>query len=262
MAPPRKPSLSPIAAVVVISVAVVGYFVGLQSPMNPTTAESASEISEHVTHSHIEEHGPVVPATAYNEMESLTAGLGSRSILEQLKSDIDPLAKIEIAPEDKRAALAMRDRNRAFNGAPPTVPHPIEQMSSASCAACHTTGVKTASLRISRMSHSFLANCTQCHVESAPQHMAAKLFGENEFVGVEAPYEGPRAYAGAPPQIPHSTWMRSDCMSCHGYAGLQGIRTTHPWRQNCQQCHAPSAQLDQTLLAAEPQFLSPPTISN
>jgi cytochrome c-type protein NapB len=49
-------------------------------------------------------------------------------------------------------------------------------------------------------------------------------------------------------------------MSCHGYTGLQGIRTTHPWRQNCQQCHAPSATMNQTLLAAEPEFLPAPVL--
>jgi nitrate reductase (cytochrome), electron transfer subunit len=262
MATPQIPRIPPLAAAVVISVAVVGYFVGLQSPMNPTTADSATTIAEHVTHLDIPQDSPVVPATAYSEMAALTARLGSSSTLQQLKSDIDPLAEVKIEPGDKHRALAERGQNRAFNGAPPTIPHPIEQMSSATCVACHGDGVKTASLRVSRMSHQFLASCTQCHVESASQYMAAEPFRENEFVGIEAPYEGPRAYAGAPPQIPHSTWMRSDCMSCHGYAGLQGIRTTHPWRQNCQQCHAPSAELDQTLLAAEPQFLPPPPLSN
>jgi cytochrome c-type protein NapB len=54
--------------------------------------------------------------------------------------------------------------------------------------------------------------------------------------------------------------MRSDCMSCHGYEGRLGIRTTHPWRNSCQQCHAPSAAMEQTLLTAEPHFLPGPKI--
>lgn len=258
----RSAKIRPLVAAVVISVAVVGYFVGLQSPMNPATTDSAAAISEHVAHLDIEEDSTVAPATAYSDMADLTARRGSYSNLQELKSPIDPMAEFEIEPGEKRVALEMRERNRAFNGAPPTIPHPIEQLSSVACVACHGDGFKTASFRISRMSHPFMTNCTQCHVESAPQHLAAELFGENEFVGAQAPYEGPRAYPGAPPQIPHSTWMRSDCMSCHGYAGLNGIRTTHPWRRNCQQCHAPSAELDQTLFAAEPQFLPPPSISH
>ena len=32
------------------------------------------------------------------------------------------------------------------------------------------------------------------------------------------------------------------------------------FEQNCQQCHAPSSELDQTLLVSEPGFLSAPEI--
>lgn len=258
----RKPGITLLVAIVVISLAVVGYFVGLQSPMNPATAESATGLSEHVPHTIAEGDSEVTPATWYRDMASETTRLAYHSSLEELKSSFDPLAEVKIEPHDKRVALAKRDQNRAYNGAPPTVPHPTSQLSSASCVACHGEGALTASLRIPRMSHNFLTNCTQCHVVNAPQHMTANLFRESDFVGLEAPNEGPRSYAGAPPQIPHSTWMRSDCMSCHGYTGLQGIRTTHPWRRNCLQCHAPSATLNQSLLAAEPLFLSPPNISD
>lgn len=251
-----------LVAIIVISLAVVGYFVGLQSPMNPTTSESITTLSEHMPPSTSEDETGAIPATWYQDMASLTVERGYRSTLAELNSKIDPLAEVKIDANDKSIALAKREQNRAFNGAPPTVPHPTEQISSASCVACHGEGAITVSLRIPRMSHNFLSNCTQCHVENAPQQSTDVLFRENDFVGLEAPNEGPRSYAGAPPQIPHSTWMRSDCMSCHGYAGLQGIRTTHPWRQNCQQCHAPSATLNQTLLASEPQFLTPPSISD
>lgn len=255
----RQPSVTPLVAFIVISLAVVGYFVGLQSPMHPTLSESKSVPVDH-QQPHAEDNGDIPPATAYSEM-ALVTHLTAPSSLKDLKSDIDPLAEVKIEPGDKQLALAERAHNRAFNGAPPTVPHPVDQMSTASCIACHTEGAKTVSLRIPRMSHKFLAACTQCHVESNPRHMPAATFRKNHFAGLEAPTAGPRSFTGAPPQIPHTTWMRSDCMSCHGYVGLQGLRTTHPWRHNCQQCHAPSAALDQTLLTAEPQFLAPPTIS-
>jgi cytochrome c-type protein NapB len=39
--------------------------------------------------------------------------------------------------------------------------------------------------------------------------------------------------------------MRDDCMSCHGPQGLFGLRTPHPDRQSCLQCHVPNAELDQ-----------------
>ncbi|MBK6532709.1 MAG: hypothetical protein IPF99_24875 [Deltaproteobacteria bacterium] len=43
--------------------------------------------------------------------------------------------------------------------------------------------------------------------------------------------------------------MRGRCESCHGVLS-QGIRSTHPWRESCTQCHAPSAALDQRPMAA------------
>lgn len=261
---------------VVISAAVVGYFVGLQSPMNPAAIfERTNRVGEapfDPLHSssvydlkteNRKLKTDILRATHYANMG---AALDSqkriyRTSLADLKRNFDPQAEIKITPEQKAFALALREQNRAFNGAPPTIPHAIEQMSAESCMACHGEGFKSESLRISKMSHQFLANCTQCHVENNPSHMTATLFRENNFVGLPAPKGGPRAFNGAPPMIPHSTWMRVNCMSCHGFASEQGIRTTHPWRQNCQQCHAPSSKLDQAPFDSEPKFLEPPNVN-
>lgn len=244
-------------AFVAVSVAVAGYFTGLQAPMKSRSVETRSLVAtDEVMHS--AETG-VVPATHYKNMGDVTRTQRSPNTqLTSLKANVDLLTEIKIDPQDKLAALKQRAKNRAFNGAPPTIPHPIDQRSDASCVACHTDGDLSRKLKIPRMSHAFLANCTQCHVENNPKHMAAVTFRESDFEGLEAPKGGPRAFKNAPPQIPHSTWMRSDCMSCHGLSGRFGIRTTHPWRNNCQQCHAPSATMDQTLLAAEPKFLPGP----
>ena len=250
-----------LAAFVVTSLAVVGYFTGLQSPMHspPTSEPSGVDVGKAKAAANSKDR--VIPATHYSKLAEATRGLRRHTQLISLKSTFDPLAEIEIDPEDKIASLRRREQNSAFNGAPPTIPHPIEQRSDVSCVACHGDGIKTETLRIPRMSHAMLTNCTQCHVERNSQHMTAVEFRENEFDGLPAPIEGRRSFSGAPPQIPHSTWMRSDCMSCHGYSGLHGIRTTHPWRNNCLQCHAPSAELDQTLLPEEPRFLPSPKIN-
>lgn len=260
MSKENRTKTTPLIAFVVLSVAVAGFFTGLQAPMNVTTSSSPRPIDLDESESTDASEVRVIPATRYMNMPRATRARRSVTRIASLKSTIDPLAEITIAPGEKLAALHQREQNRAFNGAPPTIPHPIEQRSDASCVACHTESAKSKSLRIPRMSHAFLTSCTQCHVESNPRHMTHFAFRENDFAGLKAPTAGPRAFQGAPPQIPHSTWMRSDCMSCHGYAGRQGIRTTHPWRTNCQQCHAPSASLDQTLLDAEPQFLPGPQI--
>jgi cytochrome c-type protein NapB len=96
------------------------------------------------------------------------------------------------------------------------------------------------------MSHSHLSNCTQCHIESSRSDLPfAAEFPETGFVGVYRAGPGERASPGAPPTIPHHTWMRENCTSCHGLVTRSGTRTTHPWLTNCAQCHAPSAALDQ-----------------
>jgi nitrate reductase (cytochrome), electron transfer subunit len=251
-----------LVAFVVASLAVVGYFTGLQAPMRVTSPSTMGNDNDDREVSPAALGVGVLPATHYKDMAAVTRDRRTQTQLTSLKSSVDPLAEIQIDPQDKLAALYQRKQNRAFNGAPPTVPHPIEQQSDASCVACHQEGAMTQTLRIPRMSHTFLANCTQCHIENSPRHMPKASFRESEFVGLAAPVEGPRAFAGAPPQIPHSTWMRSDCLSCHGNEGRHGIRTTHPWRSSCQQCHVPSAEMDQSPLTAVPQFLPALEIRN
>lgn len=256
----RKPSRTLLIAFIVVSVAVVGFFTGLQGPMKITASDSASSRSSLPgMQSRPTEEG-VVRAAHYSEMAATSRTDMQQSHLTSLKSTVEPLAEFKITLEDKLMALEQRGRNRAFNGAPPTVPHSIDQQTDAACVACHQTGAVASTIRIPRMSHQFLTNCTQCHVESHSRHLPSALFRENPFAGLPAPTSGPRAFPGAPPQIPHTTWMRTDCMSCHGYEGRQGIRTTHPWRNNCQQCHTPAAAMEQTLMSAEPTFLPGPQI--
>jgi cytochrome c-type protein NapB len=64
---------------------------------------------------------------------------------------------------------------------------------------------------------------------------------ENDFDGLDAPGAGPRASIVAPPQLPHRVFMRENCDSCHGVNGRDPIRSSHPWRESCSQCHASSS---------------------
>jgi cytochrome c-type protein NapB len=95
--------------------------------------------------------------------------------------------------------------------------------------------------------HAHYDNCTQCHVVGADPRPngPATVLSESLFVGLDSPVRGERAWPGAPPTIPHATLMRGECTSCHGVGGRLGMRSPHPDRQNCQQCHAPSAALNQ-----------------
>ena len=66
-------------------------------------------------------------------------------------------------------------------------------------------------------------------------------FVVNNFVGLEQDLRrGPRLNPLAPPTIPHKTFMRENCTACHsGTAAREEIRTPHPERQRCRQCHVP-----------------------
>lgn len=158
----------------------------------------------------------------------------------------------EVERSEEMTAQALQDRaeHRAYEGAPPSVPHPIREKGYADCMACHGEGVKIDGKLATQMSHEYLTNCTQCHVPEtgsvpAPDSRYDELPLDNAFAGLKRWGEGQRAHPGAPPTNPHPMDMREDCMSCHGTLARPGIRTTHPWKTQCAQCHAPSATLEQ-----------------
>lgn len=155
-----------------------------------------------------------------------------------------------IAVADKFAArvAAMEDRAllRAFEGAPPVIPHPIAGLNVETCRACHAQGL-TAGDSVARMvSHTWLVACTQCHVEATSPIGDGAAMPGNDFVGLRASgYGGTRAWGGAPPVIPHTLFMRTNCVSCHGEHGYDGWRPDHLSRTNCVQCHTPAAGFEQ-----------------
>lgn len=242
--------------VAVIGMAFVGFVVGMRQG---ATVYVPSEI----------EHGPVaadptaVPAKSYRDFDRRRYGpnAGWQSTLADLaQPEVDLFAPVEWNEEARAILRAARDQRRAFEGAPPVVPHPIDQMTSTGCLACHGQGLTIAGIHAPAMSHELLHNCTQCHVEQVSPDLAPALAAPNLFVRHEMPLVGSRAWAGAPPTIPHPTFMRENCMSCHGATGPQAIRSTHPWRANCMQCHAPSALRDQAVFDDHGAFLPPPRI--
>lgn len=160
---------------------------------------------------------------------------------------VDVNAPVVQTEADRAAALAKRASRRAYEGAPPTIPHRIVQMGPPDCTACHATGLKVGQLVAPKMSHQMYSNCTQCHVVKVdPRPDAPKVESpENTFAGLSAWGKGTRAWPGAPPTIPHPTAMRPDCTSCHGPLGAVGLKTPHPYRQSCTQCHVPDASNDQ-----------------
>ena len=145
----------------------------------------------------------------------------------------------------EKTTAVLRAERRLYDGAPPVIPHaPL----GASCVACHnefgmdvpglgfappsphggTAGMKT-------QQEGGLARCQQCHVFQ----QKTEPFVGNVFVGLPQDLRrGRRLYDGAPPVIPHKTFMRENCLACHsGPAAREEIRTSHPERQRCRQCH-------------------------
>ncbi len=141
---------------------------------------------------------------------------------------------IEKTPPKGRAV------RRAYDGAPPVIPH---QNVGADCTRCHNReGLEVPGLGFSPPSPhaktaglSDLARCRQCHVF----RVTGEVFKQSEFVGMPQNLRrGARLYASAPPVIPHDVWMRENCAACHtGKAARESIRTSHPERTRCRQCH-------------------------
>ena len=160
--------------------------------------------------------------------------------------------ELPVASEaERQAAIESRAMRRAYDGAPPIIPHGIDTINSASCLSCHGKdgNLVIGGKRPAEISHPWVTNCTSCHVpddglRQITEPAATRLTVENTFSGKRSSGPGPRAYPTAPPVTPHPVWMRQNCMACHGPGREQAIRTSHPKRENCLQCHAPNATFD------------------
>lgn len=232
-----------IAAAVVGGVALVGFLAGtsrsdytLDTPLTPLPAGGHD----------------VAPALSYTELRDHPRGAHASGFEEELASmrGPSPLDPVDVG-RDRGPALEQRARLRAYDGAPPRIPHPVRQDSAAECLVCHDEGLRFRGRLAPPMSHRELTSCTQCHVvDEAPMPGVGALPPDpravpNSFAGLASPDGGPRFQPIGPPQIPHRSVMRERCASCHGVNGRNPMRSTHPARQSCEQCHTPSAVLDQ-----------------
>lgn len=146
-------------------------------------------------------------------------------------------------PGSFKTTATRRAERRAYDGAPPVIPHaPL----GASCIECHNEhGLAVEGLGYAPPSpHEITrgmgdtARCRQCHVFSR----TSEVFVASGFTGMAQDLRrGTRLYDGAPPVIPHPVFMRENCIACHtGPAAREEIRTSHPERTRCRQCHAAS----------------------
>ena len=161
------------------------------------------------------------------------------SVLFGLSAACVPGVEETLDPAEFKTSSLVRAGRRAYDGAPPVISH---ASLGASCDSCHARGgLVVRELGVAPASpHSetagmALPRCEQCHVYQE----TAALWVDNSFRGLpQELLSGNRMYPGAPAVMPHPIFMREECLSCHGgTAAREEIRTTHPERTRCLQCH-------------------------
>ncbi|MEQ8767714.1 MAG: hypothetical protein RL885_27680 [Planctomycetota bacterium] len=153
-------------------------------------------------------------------------------------------------PGGLKSAGWVRAERRAFDGAPPVIPH---RRFGPPCLTCHNdrgidvagVGFAPANPHARTEGLSDRSRCEQCHVFRHSE----EVWTPSDFTGLRQTLANSRsAYQGAPPVIPHRVFMRENCFACHtGPAAREAIRCTHPERVRCQQCHVPVTTNDRFL---------------
>ena len=256
-----------IAAAILVTLSVSGYFMGLNSNTSRISLGRSVETPNLEADQRASAPGTDFRiASRYIDVDRSKDGANSgwTNVLTSLKTASTSGPPANVTAAERQTAIADRMQRRAYDGAPPVVPHPITQDSVASCLSCHSHGLQIRDRMATRISHAHFTNCTQCHVPSQGAGIPLKetsllqALTTNDFSG-STPRKGTRAWTGAPPTIPHPTTMRSDCASCHGSTGLYGLRTPHLDRQACTQCHVAEPETQQSPFPAPPPIVSAST---
>ena len=149
---------------------------------------------------------------------------------------------LKSSAEGGRTLTSFRAR-RAYEGGPPMIPHKVDDdrsLGGENCLTCHGKGgfVPKFNAYTPVTPHPNLKNCRQCHNPGR----TGGTFRGSTFEPIAWPSLGGSVLPTSPPPIPHKIKMRENCLACHaGPGAVEEIRTTHPERINCRQCHAASA---------------------
>ncbi|HET9465735.1 MAG TPA: hypothetical protein VFO71_09410 [Gemmatimonadales bacterium] len=154
---------------------------------------------------------------------------------------------------------------RAYPGAPPRIPHGLTpaEFRTGACQTCHERGgySRRFAAYVPVTPHPELRVCLQCHVgddkvtgisrpSSDPNSRCPQCHGLGgppralpdttlDWRTTGWPQPGRRTPDRSPPWIPHDLRLRGNCLPCHaGPAAVAEIRTAHPQRADCRQCHA------------------------
>ncbi len=148
----------------------------------------------------------------------------------------------------RKSPASVRASLRAYDGAPPVIPHNPFGVARTSCH--NATGIEVPEVGFAPPSPhelttgmSTMSRCQQCHIFAT----TTEVFAANDFVGLRQDLRrGSRLYPHAPPVVPHAVFMRENCAACHtGPAAREEIRCTHSERVRCQQCHVPIVAMNE-----------------
>jgi cytochrome c-type protein NapB len=251
-----------LAGAIALTIGLSGFFMGLRQTGRATAAQRDAWLAT-ARHDVAAEAAQEDTTTAPPIVDYARLGEGSLHANRDWVNSLDKLvppaapqvAYAFLSPDEQALVRRQRASRRLYDGAPPTAPHPLDQLNPAACLECHGKPTAISGVMVPQMSHKLYANCLQCHVSSSGptstwRSREIALSDGNRFQGTTASGYGSRAYVGAPPVISHTTWMRQSCITCHGPGGTAAFRTSHPERQNCLQCHATDARAEQSPMIA------------
>jgi nitrate reductase (cytochrome), electron transfer subunit len=153
-----------VVATCAIAAAFAGYFAGLRPPerhVDPRPPHATASAGRAPSYQELRELRRGPNGTMYDGAVGVLAhsGLGS----------FDPATQ---PGPDAETLRSLRASRRAYEGAPPTIPHAIEQRGHPDCLSCHEHGARIAGHIAPRPTHAFYQSCTQCHVVSSDPRVA------------------------------------------------------------------------------------------
>ncbi len=182
-------------------------------------------------------------------IETSKARIAPMTLLKSSEYQVRPVSSTTPIAPNVPGQLKVRSvkdyyARRAYPGAPPSIPHPInnETLIKQDCNSCHEKGgyVPQYSAFTPVTPHPDFENCLQCH----GLNIEKGLFREIDWYKIKPPSIGHSALPGGPPQIPHELQLRKNCQACHsGAAALVEFNCPHPERINCIQCHTPKRDI-------------------
>jgi hypothetical protein len=201
---------------------------------------------------------PGIPRTT-----AITQPIAAEALVFSMRPDAATLdAQAYRRPDAHPRTLATYRALRAYPGAPPRVPHGLtpDEFRGTVCNTCHERGGYSPRFGayVPLVPHPELTSCLQCHATdialvgvALPDsrrdalchqcHSTVRTASSEHGVDWQPaawPRVGGGAADGTPPEIPHDLQLRGNCLACHmGPAAVAEIRTSHPERSNCRQCH-------------------------